>query len=183
MTDKERILTWIVSRVYRKALYDPVAVKGWRDMQPVVMGGKGEPIQAGDLVVGMTTRKSNEFLVGFVHGAAPDCVVIREIGSDRLCNYSNEDFLRIDKEMLGYEILEGVQYQIYQKVLKAFAKSKYSGLVHLKSIAFDERVCTIEARKMYSHDALFSISLEYNSRTTIRSIISLIEKESGLTIL
>ncbi len=177
MTDKERILTWIVSRVYRKALYDPVAVKGWRDMQPLVMGGKGEPIQAGDLVVGMTTLKSNEFLVGFVHGVAPDCVVIREIGSDRLCNYSNEDFLRIDKEMLGYEILEGVQYQIYQKVLKAFAKSNLPEPVRFRSIVFDGKICTVEARKKFESEALFSISFEYNRRTSIKSIVDLIERE------
>ena len=56
-------------------------------------------------------------MVGFVEKVDEenDCVVIREIGSERLCNYSNEFFTVINKEKLGYEILEGVQYKIYKK--------------------------------------------------------------------
>ena len=62
----------------------------------------------------------NDFLVGFIDHLENDCVVIREIGSNRLCNYYNESFSVINKEKLGYELLEGVQYKTYQKALKAF---------------------------------------------------------------
>ena len=66
----------------------------------------------GDLVFANTTLHINDFVIGIVDHIENDCVVIREIGSNRLCNYYNESFSVINKEKLGYEILEGVQYKI-----------------------------------------------------------------------
>lgn len=85
--------------------------------------------------------------------------------------------MRIDKTLLGYEILEGTQYLTYQKALKAFSNSDKSYTYMFKSISFDDDICTVEARKAFSNDAVFSIKFKYNSKTTIKSILALINNK------
>lgn len=87
--------------------------------------------------------------------------------------------MRIDKSLLGNEILEGTQYLTYQKVLKSFSNSDKSYSYRFKSISFDNDVCTVEARKSFSNDAVFSIKFKYNSKTTIKSITALINDEEN----
>ena len=135
----------------------------------------------GDLVFANTSIYPNDFMVGFVDSIKYDCVVIREIGSDKLCDYYNESFSVINKDNLGYEILEGVQYETYQKALKAFSQyASYSS--RFKSITFDDGICKVQARTMFSDDTEFEIEFKYNSKTSIKSICKLIEdgeKENG----
>lgn len=176
MTDKERILLWLLHRIYCSALYSPNKLREWRDMQPGLITDRN-PIAPGDLVTGLTTMTPNEFLVGYVHEVKPHCVVIREIGSNRLCEYGNESFLRIDKDLLGYEILEGIEYQTYQKVLKAFSKAKSHYSIRFCSIAFDGNLCKVEGRKVFSDEIVISFSFAHNAKTTISSIVELIEKQ------
>ena len=117
MKDKERILMTIVTRVIPGIAY---GLRSEKDsyIEPCMM--RPEKLKHGDLVFANTSIYPNDFVVGFVNEVKDDCVVIREIGSERLCNYYNESFNKINKKYLGYEILEGIQYKIYQKVLKAF---------------------------------------------------------------
>lgn len=132
-------------------------------------------LKAGDLVMANTTIFPNEFMVGFVHEVKDDCVVIREIGSKKLCNYYNETFSVINKDKLGYEILEGVQYKTYQKVLKAF--SKYTSYAtRFRSIDFSGDTCTVTSRIMFENDKCGEISFKYNQKTKISDIGELLEK-------
>lgn len=166
MTDKERILMAIVTRIIPGLLYGSRAqceecVESFF-MHP-------ERLQPGDLVYANTSINPNDFMVGFVDHVEANGVVIREIGSQRLCNYYNESFTRINKDKLGYEVLEGTQYRTWRKVLKAFKQyTRYS--VRFKDIKFDGRMCTVEARMMFQDDRLFEVSFPYTSKTTIKEI-------------
>ena len=172
MSDKERILIYLANWIYRKALYDPCARTKWLDMQPTRLN----PLQPGDLVTTMTTIHPNEWMVGYVHEVKPDCIVIREIGSDRLCNYSNETFMRIDKELLGYEALEGLQYKIYKKVEKAFSETDFSYTFRFKSISFQGDTCAVEARRAFQNDTAFTSVFSYHRKTTIKFITDRLNK-------
>lgn len=93
-----------------------------------------------------------------------------------MCNYHNESFSVINKEKLGYEILEGVQYKIYQKTIKAFEKyTKY--YTRFKSVKFDGNMCTVQARKAFENDLYFEVSFPFNSKTTIVSIGKLLKEK------
>ena len=176
MTDKERILLALLNRVYMRALYGSRdELEKWRDMQPGILSGKNQ-LQPGDLVTVMTTITPNAFMVGYVHEVRNECVVLREIGSDCLCNYYNERFLKIDKEILGYEVLEGEEYRLYKKVLKAFSDAEPYRL-RFRSIRFDGKTCIISGREMFEDNAVFEASFRYNKKTTIKSIRKLIEQE------
>lgn len=175
MGDKERILIWLVQRIYSNALYRPSSVQEWRDMQTGLFSDESG-LNIGDLVVASTSMTPNDFLVGFVHQIRENCVVIREIGSDRLCNYYNENFYRIPKDILGYEILEGIQYEIYRKVLKAFSKSNDSYWIRFQDIEFGGSTCYVRARKAFSSDNVYTISFSYNKKTSIKSIVRLLNQ-------
>lgn len=175
MKDKERILMAIVTRIIPGLLccYD---LKKRNEYVKSFLLTK-ENLKHGDLVIASTTYYINDFIVGFVErlDLENDCVVIREIGSKRLCNYFNEGFYVINKDQLGYEILEGIEYKTYTKVLKAF--DKYTGYcTKFKSISFDGNKCTIQSRSMFSNEVSKEFTFIYNSKTTIKSIGELIEE-------
>lgn len=176
MSDKERILICLVNRIFSKALYGPSSTRlKWLDMQTGMFSDLNY-LKPGDLVTTMTTIFPNEWMVGFVHEVKPNFVVIREIGSDRLCDYSNETFLRIDKEILGYEILEGIQYQTYKKVQKAFTETNFYYTFRFKDISFQGDTCRVEGRRTFGNETVFSICFCYDSETTIESIVELLNK-------
>lgn len=172
MTDKERILLTIITRII-PGLMSCISKK--EEYVKTFMLNNNH-LKPGDLVYANAAIYPNEFVVGFVHAVKPDCVVIREIGSKRLCKYYSEAFSIINKEKLGYEILEGTQYKLYEKAIKAFSYSLYK----FKSISFNDNVCTLQARKSFSNECLFEISFSYNSKTTIKSIVTLIEEQEEL---
>lgn len=182
MTDKERILMLIIARIIPGVMYNSFDKRDEYVKSNMLHQFE---LKNGDLVFANTSLFANDFMVGFVdhEDKANDCVVIREIGTDRLCNYSNESFSIINKEKLGYEILEGLQYKTYQKVLKAF--SDYTGYcTRLKSISFNGDNCKVQARQMFSNDLYFEIEFTYNSKTTIKSIGGLLknkDEESKIT--
>ncbi|WP_024346570.1 hypothetical protein [Lacrimispora indolis] len=174
MTDKERILLVIISRVI------PGLMMKISDKDEYVKGymlGRGE-LKPGDLVLANTTIYPNEFMVSYVDhfDEEKDCVVVREIGSDKLCNYFNESFTIINKERLGYEILEGKQYKTYQRVLKAFGDyTEY--YTRFKSIEFEGDNCTVKARKAFENDEILSITFDHLKVKTIKGIGALLEKQ------
>lgn len=173
MTDKERILMAIITRIIPGLLYSPFDKRD-EYVKSYILNSAG--IRKGDFVFANTTLNINDFVVGIVDHIEDDCVVIREIGSNRLCNYYNESFSVINKEKLGYEMLEGVQYKIYQKVIKAF--EKFTGYyTRFKSISFDGDICTVQARETFKNDLLFEVSFPFNSKTTIASIGKLLEEK------
>jgi len=175
MTDKERILMCIITRIIPGLMYNPFDKRDEYVKSNMLHSFE---LKNGDLVFANTSLFANDFMVGFVdhEDKANDCVVVREIGTDNLCNYSNESFSIINKEKLGYEVLEGLQYKTYQKVLKAF--SDYTGYcTRFKSISFDGNKCIVQAREMFSNDIYFEVEFTYNSKTTIKSIGSLLKSK------
>lgn len=177
MTDKERILMIIVSRIIPGLMYSDFNKKN-----EYVKSHFFEPskLQHGDLVFANTSIYPNDFMVGFVEQIdnERDCVVIREIGTKKLCDYFNESFSVINKEKLGYEVLEGVQYKTYQKVLKAF--SKYADYcTRFKYISFDGDTCTIQSREMFSNDLKNEWTFKYDNKTSIKSIGIIIQNSKN----
>ena len=165
MRDKERILMVIITRII------PGLTSCMRNKEEYVHSCMLEPsrLKPGDLVMANTTITPNPFVVGFVNEVKDDCVVIREIGSKRLCEYYNESFTIINKECLGYEILEGIQYKIYQKVLKAFSEyTDYS--TRFRSIEFSGDVCTVTSRMMFENEKKGEVSSIYDQVTSVSDI-------------
>lgn len=170
MTDKERILSAVISSII------PGLAHGFNGKEDYIENCMLNPskLNKGDLVYAETTRHPNNFSVGFVHEVKEDCVVIRKIGSDKLCNYYNEGFSKINKERLGYEILEGLQYKIYRKVLKAF---EYTDCyTRFKGISFDENKCTVQARTAFKNDLLFEVTFKFDKKTTVAKIGKILEE-------
>lgn len=173
MTDKERILMTVITRIIPGLLYSPFNKR--EEYVKSYMLNTSE-LCKGDLVFANTSININDFIVGFVERIEDDCVVIREIGSNRICNYYNESFSVINREKLGYEILEGIQYKIYQKVLNAFGRyTKYH--TRFKAISFDGNICTVQARKAFENDLLFEVSFHFDTKTTISSIGKLLQEK------
>lgn len=174
MRDKERILMVIITRII------PGLTSCMCNKEEYVHSCMLEPskLKPGDLVMANTTITPNPFVVGFVNEVKDDCVVIREIGSKRLCEYRNESFTIINKERLGYEILEGIQYKIYQKVLKAFSEyTDYS--TRFRSIKFSGDVCTVTSRMMFENEKKGEVSFIYDQKTSVSDIGKFLE-EAGL---
>lgn len=172
MTDKERMLSRIIQYALPHCLYN-------HDVKEIIENclTKKDTLQYGDLVVAGSTIYPNDYSIGFVNEVRQDCVVIRKIGSSSLCKYYNESFYRINKDILGYEILEGLHYKIYRKVLKAFEDSSVRYYTRFKSITFNEDECIVEAREAFKDDAIFTISFKYERSTTIKQIAKIISEE------
>lgn len=102
MRDKERILMIIISRIIPGLTSCTAKKEDY--IRPFIFNT--HELKAGDLVMTNTTIFPNEFMVGFVHEVKSDCVVIREIGSKKLCNYYNETFSVINKEKRGTKFLK-----------------------------------------------------------------------------
>lgn len=170
MTDKERILSAIVCNII------PGLSCGMRDKDDYIEHCMLQPskLNKGDLVFARTSFYPNDFSVGFVHEVKENCVVIRKIGSDKLCNYYNEGFTKINKEKLGYEILEGLEYKTYRKVCQAFEYTNYC--TRFKSISFDGNKCIVQARTMFENDLLFEVTFEFDKKTTVAQIGKILEK-------
>ena len=170
MSDKERILMTIINR------FIPYLSISYDSTEPLAESSifNTTKLKNGDLVVAQTAIHINPFCVGYVEDVneKDGYVLIREIGSTKLCKYYNESFICLNKDKLGYEILEGTQYITYQKVLKAFDYTGY--YVRFMSISFDKNICTVKAREAYENDEIFSISFKYNSKTSIKSIADML---------
>lgn len=170
MKDKERILMVIISRIVPALSQYGIRKEDY--FKPFIMDTK--QLHVGDLVLANTAITPNPYMVGYVHEIKNDCVVIREIGSQKLCNYYNEMFSIINKDVLGYEILEGLQYKIYQKVLKAF--DNYTGYTtRFRSIEFSDDICTVTSREIFKNDKCGEVSFKYDKHTKISDIGKVLE--------
>lgn len=169
MTDKERILMAIITRIIPGLLHASAARK---EEYCTLFFVNKSMLQPGDLVFENISPLVNDFIVGFVDHYDSDkgCVVIRELGSDHLCDYYNAGFTRINKDRLGYEILEGQEYKIYQKVLKAIKFHPDYG-TRFKSISFAGKQCTVEIREIFSGETKGKFTFKYSSKTTIKEIV------------
>lgn len=171
MTDKERILSAIIHNIIPQMIYGLE-----KEREDCIESCMLQPsrLNKGDLVFAATSIYPNDYSVGFVHEVKEKCVVIRKIGSEKLCNYYNEGFYKINKEKLGYEILEGLQYKTYLKVLKAFEYTNYC--TRFSGISFDGDKCTVQARTMFENDLVFEVSFSFDQKTTVAQIGKILEK-------
>ena len=117
------------------------------------------------------TSRLHDFKVGYVVNKVSNSeMTLREIGSKKTCNISNEMFYKIDKDLLSdVYLLEGQQYKTYQKVSKAIANvDGYIQRFH--SIYFEDKKCIVNLRKMFTNDISNTFTFEYHSKTTIKEI-------------
>jgi hypothetical protein len=160
MSDKERIIM-TVARELASCLKNP-RVKMAYDTQP----------KSGDLVMAMSSYCANPFLIswyvepfaGPLRGA-----IVREIGSEKLCEYANERFVPIVG--LRYEeLLEGKQYQFFIKVLKAMSR-KDEGYTHrFGGILFKEDSVIIRIRMRWESESFYLITFKWNHKMSIKDI-------------
>lgn len=181
MNDKERILMLILSRM---SFTQTLCLRGNQEKQFADKDGQyvhfgcydDRPVEKGDLVMAQT-GSVGDWKIGWVHQVISfDTCVIREIGSDRLCNYSNERFVRI----VGMEpslLLEGEEYIFEQKVKAAFHKGdKY--IYRFGGVDFKENnVAEIWIREVFggfnpkNPSKPFSFTMKWTKRTTVKKIL------------
>lgn len=188
MNDRERILTTIIRNLYTTQLF---CSRGMSELdfvdkyngQIYTHFGVNEtlPIQVGDLVIGVTGGIA-DFSIGFVHEIHNTShMVIREIGTNRLCNYSNESFKRITG-LSETELLEGEQYLFYRKLLKAFGKADDYWYRFGGTKFHPENIVEVWIRQRYGGltepSMPFSFTMKWNKRMSIKKIIETM-RENG----
>lgn len=170
MTDKERILTHIISVYYPKYM-----LRIGNDNSIEFFNKNSKP-KIDDLVLARTSGL-HDFTIGYVVDIKSDSeMTIREIGTQRTCNIGNEMFYSIDKEHL-YEnyLLEGLQYKTYCKVMKAISNvDGYTYRFH--SIDFNDNKCTVNLRLIFEDSITKTTTFNYSSKTTIKEIEKEIRK-------
>ena len=187
MNDKERILMQIIQGLRTAESLARPNLRGWEAGDVAYDDGYGgqyvhfapwvgdEELKPGELVMCQTGNIS-DWKIGFVvrrieYGRC----LIREIGSDRTCDYSNERFIPI-RGLSPTELLEGDDYQFYLKVLKAFDRGdefwhRFGG------VDITGRHATILVRERYggikykSGTKPFPIEMDWTPKTTIKAIL------------
>jgi hypothetical protein len=163
MTDKERILTYL----FRKFYAQENKSKNWHD------------IKVGDLVVAQTSGV-HDWTVGYVvkviraGGIIHSGAAIREIGGNRVCNITNEEFYKVETNGEPM-LLEGQEYKTYRKVVKAVNKLDYFTAFH--SIKFDNRLCTVFLRERLTEGISNQFQFNHSSKTTIKEIVEVANKK------
>jgi hypothetical protein len=122
--DKIRILTTIIRQMtsgFVMAGFPKPQHGAWIEST----GWKGEHLKVGDLVV-CNTSGLHDWTIGFVHEIKNDpqwglTLVLREIGSNRLCNVGNESFFVI-KGLSENELWEGQKYKFAKQISKVFCQ-------------------------------------------------------------
>lgn len=181
MTDKERILTSIVRELYATLLNFSGPAYAER-LEDRVHFDHADP-QPGDLVFA-TSGYDPEWLIGWYVEAIPGAwggAVIREIGTDRTCNYTNVTFARV-VGMHRSELLEGAEYEMQQKVLKAFAKGD-EYLYRFGGCDFPAKgKVAIWIREAFGGmgkpSVPFSVEMKYTPRTSVKTILKVM-REGG----
>lgn len=136
---------------------------------------KESNLEVGDLILCVTSGY-HDWTIGYLvekgEGFCDKPWVIKELVGERLCNISNDSFYKIPIEIPQSIALCGKQRVIYEKCLKAM---NHYYMTKFKDLEFDGNICTLNTRKSFSNDLYYSVSFPYNSKTTIKSIVALIE--------
>jgi len=187
LTDKERILIRIIEKLSSTQImlyhngYSANAFEQkfstWTDKY-IHFAYYDKP-KPGDLVLAKTGGMS-KYKIGFYIKDIPDGGLIREIGTNNQCNYTNEQFIPI-RNLDEIDTLEGDRYQFYIKVLKAFKKGdlyiyRYGG-IDFK----DDNIATIYIREAFGGLSTegsqpFSVKIKWDKKTTIKSILEIMRK-------
>jgi len=124
MDDKSRILMEIIRGLYSTLLFkvrDHNYYNEGLKREYVHFDYSNNNIQKGDLVMG-TSIMPHDYFIGWVEEVLSygHCM-IRELGSNRVCDYSNEGFVKI-VGLRPEQLWEQEHREFYQKVLKAFRR-------------------------------------------------------------
>lgn len=181
LSDRERILMTIISQLATtQTLRGPRnswSSEHYRDSDDrhFVHFAAWKTPKAGDLVLAKTGHVS-PWKVGFYVEPLPGSfggAVIREIGSNKLCNYANESFEPI-VGLHEIELLEGDRRAFYVKVMKAFRRGdeylyRFGGL----KFTGDEAVIGVrEAHGGLRNESVpFEVRIHWNKRMAVSKIL------------
>lgn len=194
MTDRERILVNIAAELAHEVEYYQrmIAVqeheRHWPDSARRIRAEWGmidrPKYQKGDLVVCFTStgRQQNPWLISFVEadGCKDDSrgLLLRAIGTDKLCDYSNESFIRI-KGIQARLLWEGEQYQFLLKLYRAL--SKIGNYMHVfRGLEFPEpRLAVVYIGErwggMNKPTKPYTVEFRFTKRTSVKTIITGLE--------
>lgn len=193
MTNKERVLLELVRELYSTQLHLQLKVphhpdmwKGFGDREDVHFECSSfDKIQIGDLVL-CTSSGIHDWTVGFVHEILNSSwheLMIREIGSGRLCKVGNEGFVPI-RGMTAEQLWSDVQYEFCKKVKKAFAKlDEYSR--RFGGMSYAGKTVAIYVRERYNGmlrlsgtgkmSVPFKIEIQWDKKMSIKKILELLQ--------
>ena len=188
MNDKERILLVLLDEMSLTQLLclrgnEEAKFKDETRGEYVHFGAYDDrEVQKDDLVL-CATGNVHDWKIGWVHEVIDmSTCIIREIGSNRLCNVSNEMFKRI----VGVGdslLLEGEKYIFQQKVMRAFGKGdeymyRFGGIDFLD----DQTVARVWIREAFGGidkpSKPFSFEMAWNKRTSVKKILEAM-RENG----
>lgn len=191
LTDKERILMTVVDRLSRTQIlchtngFDKEFYRDSITGQLYVHFAYYRSPVKGDLVLGKTgiMRGAHRWLIGFyveplsggVGGA-----LIREIGSQATCRYSNEEFVAIEG-LSKTELLEGEQFQFYHRVLAAFQRGD-EYFYRFGGLDFEGGDAVVWVREVFNGGLSgkegskpFSVRMTWNKRTSVKRILEMLK--------
>lgn len=177
-TDRERILTTLVRELHTTAILAPHASPWHESSYQRRSGGVyvhfahyRRPVP-GDLVMGQSGNVNGWKIAWYVHDI-PDGALLREIGSDRTCRYTNESFAPI-VGMCPDDLLDGDKRTMNAKVVAAFQRGgEYRYRNGGCTFEGDEVVMCVRevfcGIRRESHP--FYVRMKWNKRTTIKAIL------------
>lgn len=194
MTDRERILVNVAAELAHEVEYYqrlPVVQEHERQWPDNVRSIRTEwgmikrpKYKRGDLVVCFTStgRQQNPWLISFVEadGCKDDAhgLLLRAIGTDRLCDYSNESFIRITG-IPARLLWEGDQYQFSIKLHRAL--SKIGNYMHVfRGLEFPESnraIIYIGERwgGLGKSTKPYTVEIPFTKRMSIKAIVAALE--------
>jgi hypothetical protein len=172
MTDKERILTLITTMTAHATtvhrLLSENSVKWEHIHQDTIL-------KKGDIVCGITNSNHNYGVAFFHEKLGTSDFVVKEIGSEKLCNYTNEMFLVLRNFPDMYKLC-GIEYKTMLKVEKSlFDIDQY----RFDRVDFQPHKLIITLRKKWTTDK-YLVDFDYSctiSKITIKSLKLKIEEE------
>lgn len=183
LSDRERILMDIIDRLSGTFLlmrgglssHDPAAFQSPSLGTLAHFAYYAEP-KPGDLVLAKTGHVS-EWKIGWYvekrHGSFGGAV-IREIGSERLCNYDNESFVPI-YGLDPITLLEGDKREFYVKVMRSFAKGgEY--VYRFGGLRYEGPEAVITIREVFGGmgqpSQQFDVRIVWNKRLSVKKILA-----------
>ncbi|MFA5297864.1 MAG: hypothetical protein WC389_06605 [Lutibacter sp.] len=173
MTDKERILIQISAMTAyattEHRLLSENTVK-WEHIN------ENTPLKKGDIVCGMTNPNHKFGVAFFEERTRYGDFVVKEIGTNKTCNYTNEMFLVLRNFPDMYKLC-GIEHLTMLKIKKALYNIDHFRFVRVE---FEQNKLIITVRKKWTSD-LVSFNFEYScpiSKITIKSLKTKIEAES-----
>ena len=186
LSDRERILMAIIDRLSATFTLAPACRnRGWssdgfKDSygSEYVHFAPWDKAKPGDLVLAKTGHVS-EWKVGWYVEPLPGSyggAVIREIGTNRLCNYGNEDFCPI-RGLDSITLLEGDKRQFYAKVMTAFRKGD-EYVYRFGGLTFEGNEAVIGVREVFggalsgAGSEPFYVRLVWSKKTSVKAILA-----------